>query len=69
MKDTYGTVPMRAINDVEKNYGEWKRWGIKEGDRVVVVGVKERERGKVGVVRELNEKAESCKVKGLNMVS
>lgn len=53
---------------VEKMDGKWKKWGIREGDRVCVVGAKEREKGKIGVVREVKEKAESCKVQGINMV-
>ncbi|KAL8916036.1 MAG: hypothetical protein Q9172_006491 [Xanthocarpia lactea] len=60
--ETYGTVPMRLMQAVEKVGGKWKKWGIKEGDRVCVVGKKERDKGKIGVVRELTEEAETCKI-------
>ncbi|KAL8997594.1 MAG: hypothetical protein Q9188_006287 [Gyalolechia gomerana] len=67
--ETYGTVPLRMVESVEKMDGKWKKWGIREGDRVCVVGAKEREKGKIGVVREVKEKAESCKVQGINMIN
>ncbi|KAL8649373.1 MAG: hypothetical protein Q9226_005598 [Calogaya cf. arnoldii] len=67
--ETYGTVPLRLINSPEKMDGKWKDWGIREGDRVCVVGDRKRDKGKIGVVKELNEKAETCKVTGLNMIS
>lgn len=66
--ETYGTVPLRIVESVEKMDGKWKSWGIREGDRVCVVGKKERDKGKIGVVREVAERAESCKVTGINMV-
>ena len=66
--ETYGTVPLRMIDDVEKMDGKWKKYGIREGDRVCIVGAHERDRGKIGVVREVKERAESCKVRGVNMV-
>ncbi|KAL8996979.1 MAG: hypothetical protein Q9169_003630 [Polycauliona sp. 2 TL-2023] len=65
---TYGTVPLRLYENPEKMDGKWKSWGIKEGDRVCVVG-KERDKGKIGVVTGVSEKAESCKIKGINMIS
>ncbi|KAL8694548.1 MAG: hypothetical protein Q9218_000804 [Villophora microphyllina] len=67
--ETYGTVPLRMTQTVEKMNGRWKKWGIREGDRVCVVGEKEREKGKIGVVREVIERAESCRVIGVNMVN
>ncbi|KAL8886035.1 MAG: hypothetical protein Q9192_006545 [Flavoplaca navasiana] len=67
--ETYGTVPIRLIESVEKMDGKWKNWGIREGDRVCIVGQKERDKGKIGVVRDVREKAESCKVRGINMIS
>ncbi|KAL8939000.1 MAG: hypothetical protein Q9216_003599 [Gyalolechia sp. 2 TL-2023] len=67
--ETYGTVPLRMVESVEKMDGKWKKWGIREGDRVCVVGAKERDKGKIGVVREVKEKAESCKVQGINMIN
>ncbi|KAL8947614.1 MAG: hypothetical protein Q9222_006122, partial [Ikaeria aurantiellina] len=65
--ETYGTVPLRMVESVEKMDGKWKKWGIREGDRVCIVGKGERDKGKIGVVREVREKAETCKVQGLNM--
>lgn len=66
--ETYGTVPLRSTQTVDKMEGEWKKWGIRAGDRVCVVGERERDRGKIGVVREIMEKAETCRVVGINMV-
>ncbi|KAL8696426.1 MAG: hypothetical protein Q9201_007661, partial [Fulgogasparrea decipioides] len=59
--ETYGTVPLRLMQGVEKTDGKWKKWGIKEGDRVCVVGEKERDKGVIGVVRDVDERAEMCK--------
>ncbi|KAI4105322.1 MAG: hypothetical protein L6R37_002772 [Teloschistes peruensis] len=67
--ETYGTVPLRSTQTVDKMEGEWKKWGIRAGDRVCVVGERERDRGKIGVVREIMEKAETCRVVGINMVN
>ncbi|KAL8684098.1 MAG: hypothetical protein Q9224_006617 [Gallowayella concinna] len=67
--ETYGAVPVRMVEAVEKLDGKWKKWGIRQGDRVCVVGAKERDRNKIGVVKEVTEKAESCKIKGINMIS
>lgn len=66
--ETYGTVHFRMLQPINKPPGRWKSWGIREGDRVCVVGPKEREKGKIGVVGEVTEKAESCKVRGVNLV-
>lgn len=66
--ETYGTVHFRLIQAVEKPLGMRKKWGIREGDRVCVVGEKERDKGKIGVVIDVSEKAEACKVRGLNLV-
>ncbi|KAI4151922.1 MAG: hypothetical protein L6R39_001936 [Caloplaca ligustica] len=60
--ETYGTVHFRLIQAVEKPLGMRKKWGIREGDRVCVVGEKERDKGKIGVVIDVSEKAEACKV-------
>ncbi|KAL8785537.1 MAG: hypothetical protein Q9213_003285, partial [Squamulea squamosa] len=57
--ETYGTVPLRLVESPEKMDGKWKKWGIREGDRVCVVGKKEREKGKIGVVREVSERSET----------
>ncbi|KAL9590793.1 MAG: hypothetical protein Q9203_000431 [Teloschistes exilis] len=67
--ETYGTVPLRSTQTVDKMDGEWKKWGIRAGDRVCVVGERERDRGKIGVVREIMEKAETCRVVGVNLVN
>ncbi|KAL8723946.1 MAG: hypothetical protein Q9166_008212 [cf. Caloplaca sp. 2 TL-2023] len=67
--ETYGTVPLRLVEGVEKMDGKWKEWGIREGDRVCVVGERERDKNKIGVVRQVKEKAETCKVTGINMIS
>ncbi|KAL9608061.1 MAG: hypothetical protein Q9167_007085 [Letrouitia subvulpina] len=67
-KDTYGAVPFRVIERVDKPEGSWKDWGIREGDRVVVVGKKERDRGRIGTVREVSQKSETVTVEGINMV-
>lgn len=65
---TYGTVPIRVVQAVDNPLGKWKKWGIRVGDRVCVTGDPERDRGKIGVVGEVTEKAESCKVRGINRV-
>ncbi|KAL8831687.1 MAG: hypothetical protein Q9170_005183 [Blastenia crenularia] len=67
--ETYGTVSIRLIDKIDKMNGEWKRYGIREGDRVCVVGEGERDRWKIGVVRDVKEKAETCKVQGINLVN
>ncbi|KAL8666130.1 MAG: hypothetical protein Q9202_001637 [Teloschistes flavicans] len=67
--ETYGTVPLRMTQTVDKMDGEWKNWGIRAGDRVCVIGERERDRGKIGVVRQIMEKAESCRLVGVNMVN
>lgn len=56
------------MESVEKMDGKWKKWGIREGDRVCVVGKKERDKGKIGIVKEVTERAETCKVIGINTV-
>lgn len=74
-RDTYGTVDERRLRGpgmkgigVEKG-GRPEEWtGIKEGDRVVVVGKEVRDWGKVGLVREVRANQGDCAVEGLNMV-
>lgn len=68
-KDTYGAVPFRVIETVDKPEGTWKDWGIRQGDRVVVVGKKERDRGRIGTVREVSQKSETVTVEGINTVN
>ncbi|KAL9045406.1 MAG: hypothetical protein Q9214_001543 [Letrouitia sp. 1 TL-2023] len=67
-KDTYGAVPYRLIEKVHKPEGTWKDWGIRQGDRVVVVGKKERDRGRIGTVREVSQESETVTVEGINTV-
>lgn len=58
---------MKGIG-VEKG-GRPAEWtGIKEGDRVVVVGKGVRDWGKVGVVREVRASQGDCAVEGVNLV-
>ena len=66
-KDIYGTISVQQLTRPEKPRG-WKNWCIREGDRVVIVGSKQRDRGKIGVVREVRQAAEECFIRDLNMV-
>ncbi|KAL8960985.1 MAG: hypothetical protein Q9193_002393 [Seirophora villosa] len=66
---TYGTVHFRTLQAIDNPLGKWKKWGIRVGDRVCVTGQKERDKGRIGVVSEVMEKAESCKVRGINRVN
>lgn len=68
MKDTYGTVSIRQLRGVEKPEGKRKDWCIREGDRVAITGAKQRDRGKIGTVKTVNEKSEECAVQGCNLV-
>lgn len=67
-KETYGTVSPKQLRAPLKEKGQWKDWCIREGDRVVVVAPKHRDRGKIGTVKSVREMAEECTVEGLNMV-
>ena len=67
-KANYGTISSRRLQGVDKSDGSWKDWCIVAGDRVVVVEDGHRDRGKIGTVREVREKAEQCVVVGLNLV-
>lgn len=67
-KDTYGTVDVRQLRAPEKAKDERKDWCIREGDRVVVIAPKHRDRGKIGKVKSVREEAEECTVEGFNMV-
>ena len=65
----YGTVSLRLLRGAEKpRREEVKDWGIREGDRVAVTERGNRDFGKVGVVREVRERAEDCFIKGVNLV-
>lgn len=68
MKDVYGTVGIRQLRGVEKGEGRWKDWCIREGDRVAVIGAKQRDRGKIGIVKDVIEKSEECTIQGFNLV-
>ena len=63
---TYGALETRRIRGVDK--AKFKKWGIVQGDRVVVVKEGHKDRGKIGKVTEVRVKAEECIVEGLNMV-
>ena len=62
----YGALEPRRVQPIEKV--EWKEWGIVTGDRVVIAKEGHRDRGKIGKVIEVNEKAEQVVVERLNMV-
>lgn len=63
----YGTLNAQRLKESEKR--EWKNYGIVPGDRVVIVKKGHRDQGKIGVVKEVTEKAETCKIERLNVVS
>lgn len=65
-KDTYGTVSPRIVEGVRKS-GPAHDYCITAGDRVVIVG-KFPEKGRIGTVTEVRAKAETCIVKGFNLV-
>ena len=65
---TYGTISTRKLYRPEKKSG-WKEYGIVAGDRVVVVQKGHPERGRIGKVREVREKAEELFVEGFNKVT
>ncbi len=67
-KDTYGTVSSRQLRAPKKEKSQRKDWCIREGDRVVIVAAKHRDRGKIGHVKSVREVAEECTISGLNMV-
>ena len=68
-KDTYGTVDVRQLRALKKAMDERKDWCIREGDRVVVIAPKHRDRGKIGKVTSVRAEADECTVEGLNLVS
>lgn len=63
---TYGTVAVAQMRHLDKLH--WRKSGIVEGDRVVVVKKGHPDQGKIGTVTELMEKAEAVVIKGLNKV-
>ena len=66
--ETYGTFPAKQLKPPPKLKEERRQWGIAVRDRVCVVGAGERERGKIGVVKQVDESTQTVVVKGLNMV-
>ena len=67
-KDKYGAMDSKLLRGVEKPDGYWKDWCIAEGDRVVIIENGHRNKGKIGKVTTVREKAEECIVSGLNQV-
>lgn len=65
-KDTYGTVSPRVAEGASKS-GQGHDYCIAVGDRVVIVG-EFLEKGRIGTVEEVKAKAETCLVKGFNLV-
>ncbi|KAK5133935.1 hypothetical protein LTR08_007055 [Meristemomyces frigidus] len=66
-KDTYGALTLYELHPPDVEPRRQPKWaGISEGDRVVVL--KGREKGKIGVVEEVNVAKASVRIKGLNRV-
>ncbi len=53
---------------MKKRRPDKKDWGIRTGDRVVVTGTWEREKGRIGEVGEVKSEKGEVVVKGLNLV-
>ncbi len=66
--ETYGTVGKKLVEGVKKRRPDKKDWGIRTGDRVVVTGTWEREKGRIGEVAEVKSEKGEVVVKGLNLV-
>lgn len=64
--DAYGALDARRTRSIDK--AQWKDWAIAKGDRVVIVKEGHRDRGKIGRVLDVQEKAEHVLVEKLNMV-
>lgn len=65
-KTTYGAVAMYDFQLPEKDPHKRPKWmGVSRGDRVVVM--KGREKGKIGIVTDVNQERGSVTVKGVNM--
>lgn len=67
-KDLYGTVSTRRLQGGDVAEEKKKDWCLEVNDRVVVVAGGHRDRGKIGQVREIREKAQEAVVTGLNRV-
>lgn len=64
--DSYGTIPIFNFSLPDKNPNRRPKWfHISEGDRVVVVNG--REKGKIGVVNDLNKDKVSVQIRDINM--
>lgn len=67
-KDLYGTVSTRRLQGGDVAKEKRKDWCLEVKDRVVVVAEGHRDRGKIGQVREIRDKAQEAVVVGLNRV-
>ena len=74
-KETYGMLDARRLVQpatqgigIEKRRKEAEWSGIRQGDRVVVVGKRERDCGKIGEVVEVRWVQGVCVVEGVNLV-
>ena len=65
--ETHGTLSQTFIKG-PANPGKRKEWCIERGDRVVITGENERDRGKIGMVKELRKKEEEVIIDKLNLV-
>lgn len=66
-RGTYGTVKFQYVQGVAK-LGRPRDYCIAEGDRVVVVDGNFPEQGRIGTVKELRIRAETCLIEGFHMV-
>ncbi|KAI9760027.1 MAG: hypothetical protein M1835_000257 [Candelina submexicana] len=65
--DTYGALDSRRLRGPEKPEKERiKFWNIVAGDRVVIIDGQDK--GKIGLIGDVNKKTEEVIVEGLNMV-
>ncbi|MCJ1426248.1 hypothetical protein MMC29_004151 [Sticta canariensis] len=64
--NTYGAIHPRIVQDVNK-HENIRDYCIAKGDRVVMVG-EFPEKGLIGTVKSVAERAETCMVAGFNMV-
>lgn len=67
-KDLYGTVSTRRLQGGDVAEEKKKDWCLEVNDRVVVVAEGHRDRGRIGQVTEIREKAQEAVVTGLNRV-
>jgi large subunit ribosomal protein L24 len=63
---TYGAVDANVLRLPERRAEDYKQWfAIGPGDRVVVI--KGREKGRIGIVEELDETRESLTIRNMNL--